>query len=137
MFAVACASLLLGILMACLRWVRYPHINVTIFNETSTTICDLHLSSMYCERTAQRVKPGGVAITEIQSGGDGCIYFTYRDPTGILKKAEPVCYEAGNRGFLEVHVLNEGTRLVKDIYEGLDVGVWDIRARPTGPMTVR
>jgi hypothetical protein len=56
---------------------------------------------------------------------------------GILRKAEPVYEESGTRGFLEVHVNDEGTWLIKRIYDGVDVGAWNIRVSATGRMTVK
>ena len=130
----------LGLLVACLRWAAYPHINVTVLNETSAPIYDLHLHVGFWydeERTAEQLRASGVAFTEIQSGGDAGIFFSYRDPKGVLRKAEPLYYESGNRGFLEVHVTDEGTRLVNGIYAGIEFGAFTIPARPTGQMTVK
>jgi hypothetical protein len=45
---------------------------------------------MLGERTAERLGPGGVAVAEIQSGGDAGIFFSYRDSRGILRKAKPL-----------------------------------------------
>jgi hypothetical protein len=140
MVMVGAATIVLGLLVACLRWSVYPHIDVTIFNETSGPIYDLHLHVSFWydeERTAERLKAGGIAFTEIQSGGDAGIFFSYRDPEGILRKVEPLYYESGNRGFLEVHVTDEGARLVNGIYAGIEFGSFTIRARSTGHMTVK
>jgi hypothetical protein len=38
MVMVAAVALVLGILVSRLRWLQYPHINVSISNETSTPI---------------------------------------------------------------------------------------------------
>jgi hypothetical protein len=137
MLVVACVALILGIFMACVERVRYPHINVKILNESSTTISDVRVSFLYGERTAAQLRSGGVAFTEIQSGGDAGIFVSYRDSTGTLRKAEPVYEESGTRGFLEIHVNDEGTWLVKRIYDGVDVGAWNIRVRATGHMAVK
>jgi hypothetical protein len=143
MFAVACVALALAIFMACLRWLRYPHVKVAIFNETSTALCDVRIKFLYGERTAERIEPGGSAITEIQSGGDAGVFISYRDSTGILRKDDPLYYSdeegAPDRGFLKVHVTKEGIRLVKGIYTAIlfDIPVWTIRVRPTGRMTVK
>jgi hypothetical protein len=105
----------------------------------STPIHDLHLHVSYYDqvRTAEQLKAGGVAFTEIQAGADAGIFFSYRDSQGILRKAEPLYYESGNRGFLEVHVTDEGARLVNGIYAGIEFGTFTIRARPTGRKTVK
>ena len=139
MVGVAAVALVLGILVSCLRWVQYPHINVTIFNETSTSIGDVRLSFLYGERTAERLRPGGVAFTEIQSGGDAGIFFSYRDLGGIIRKAEPLYHESGVRGFLEIHVRNEGVRLTNGIDSfGGQIPLLGIRrVRPTGQMRVK
>jgi hypothetical protein len=138
MVAVAAVALVLGILVYCLRWLQYPHINVTIFNETSTPIFDVRVTFMLGERTAERLGPGGVAVAVIQSGGDAGIFFSYRDSGGIIRKAEPLYDESGNRGYLEIHVSNEGVRLVNGIYRGDQIPILGIRrVRPTGQMTVR
>jgi hypothetical protein len=138
MIAIAAVALVLGILVYCLRWLQYPHIDVTIFNETSTTIRDVRVIFMLGERTAERLGPGGIVVAEIQSGGDACIFFSYRDSGGILRKAEPICEESGNRGFLELHVTNEGVRLVNGIYWGDAPPILGIRrVGPTGQMAVK
>jgi hypothetical protein len=137
MLAVAVAALVLGIFMACLLWARYPHIKVTIFNESSATISDVRVKFLYGERTAKRVRPGGIAVTEIQSGGDAGIFLSYRNSDGVLYEAEPLYYESGNRGFLELHVTDGGGRMVNGIYAGGDLGVWNLHLSPKGGMTVR
>ena len=76
MLVVACVALILGMFKACLEWLRNPHIDVTILNESSTAIRDLRVSFLYGERTADRLRSGGVAFTEIQSGGDAAIIFS-------------------------------------------------------------
>ena len=50
---------------------------------------------------------------------------------------EPVYYESGSRGFLEVHVTGEGPQLVNGIYAGFEAGVLTMEVMPTGRMTVR
>lgn len=139
MVVIAAAALVLVILVSCLRWLQYPHIDVTIFNETSTPIRDLRVSFLYGERTANELRPGGVAVTVIQSGGDGGILFSYCDSGGILRKAEPLYYESGVRGFLEIHVTNEGAWLANGIDSlGGEIPILGIRwVRPTGQMTVK
>ena len=141
MLAIAGIALVLAIFMAFLRWLRYPHVKVTISNETSTALRDVRIRFLYGERTAERIEPGGFAVTEIQSGGEAGVFLSYRDSSGILRKDEPLYYSdergAPDRGFLEVHVTNEGTRLVKGIYTAVlfDIPLWTIHVRPTGRMT--
>jgi hypothetical protein len=53
------------------------------------------------------------------------------------RKVGPVYEESGNRGFLDVHIGDEGTRLVNGIYAGVDAGAWETRVSPTGQMTVK
>ena len=141
MLAVAVAALVLGIFVVGLRWLLYPHVNVTIFNETSTVIFDLRVRFLYGERTAERIERGGCAVTEIQSGGDAGVFISYRDSRGILRRDEPLYYSDENgspdRGSLEVHITNEGKRLVNGIYTAVDIPVGTIHVRPAGRMTVK
>jgi hypothetical protein len=141
MLAIAGTALVLGIFIACLRWLLYPHVNVTIFNESSIAIGDVRIRFLYGERTAERIEPGGTAVTAIQSGGDAGVFISYRDLGGILRKDEPLYYsdERGSpdRGFLEVHVTNGGTRLVNGIYTAVDIPILTIHVRPTGRMAVK
>lgn len=138
MVAAAAAALVLGTLVFCLRWLQYPHIDVRIVNETSTAICDLHVSFMHGERTAEELRPGAVAVAEIQSGGDAGIFFSYRDSGGILRKAEPLYHESGNRGRVEVHVTDDGAQVVDGIDWGDQIPILGIRrVQPTGRMTVK
>jgi hypothetical protein len=138
MALVAVVALGFGIFVSCVRWIQYPRIEVAIFNETPTPIYDLRVNFLYGVRTAEQLRPGGVAVTEIQSGGDGGIFFCYRDSGGICKNAEPLYEESGERGFLEVHVTNEGARLINGIYSGYGgipfMGIR--RVRPAGQMTL-
>jgi hypothetical protein len=83
MLVVACVVLILGMFKASLEWPRNPHIDVTILNESSTAISDLRVSFLYGERTAGQLRSGGVAFTEIQSGGNAGIFVSYRDSTCI------------------------------------------------------
>jgi hypothetical protein len=137
MVMVAALAIALGLFVYCLRWIQYPHINVTIFNETSTPIYDLSVSFLNGERTAKSLSAGGVAFTEIQSGGDAGVFFSYRDSEAVLRRAKPIYYESGNRGFLEVRVTDGGTRLVNGIYAGIEFGVFSIPVPPTGRLTVK
>ena len=83
--AVTAAALIL----ACLRWLLYPHVNVTIFDETPTAIRDVRIKFLYGERTAERIQPGGFAGTEIQSGGDAGVFISYLDSSGVLRTDIP------------------------------------------------
>jgi hypothetical protein len=135
--------LVLGILTPGLRWLMYPHVNITIFNESSAAIADVRITFLYGERTCERIEPGGVAATEIQSGGDAGVFISYRGSTGVLRNDEILYYsdERGSpdRGWLEVHVTDEGKRLVKGIYtaEAVDIPILTFRVRPTGRMVVK
>jgi hypothetical protein len=139
MLAVAVVAFVVGFFVSCLRWLQYPHINVTIFNETSAPICDLHLSFFCGNRTADQLRPGGVAVAEIQSNPEAGIFLSYLDLWGDFRKAVPLLYgNAGDRGYLEVHVTNQGLQVVNGIYcSGGETPVLGIcRVRPTGKMRV-
>jgi hypothetical protein len=142
MLAVACVALFLAILIPCLRWLRYPHVKVTIFNETPTALRDVRIKFLYGVRQAERIEPGGSGITDIQSGGEAGVFLSYRDSSGMLIVDEPIHYSdergAPDRGFLEVHVTNEGTRLVKGIYTAILFDIpGTIQVSPTGQMNVK
>lgn len=132
MILVAAIGFGLGILAYGVRWMQYPHIDVRIVNETSSPIFDLQLGFMCGERTAKQLRPGGVGIAEIQSGGDAGIFFSYRDSEGILRKADPLYHESGVRGFLEIHVTKQGTRFVNGI-EPLDFSMPILGIRQVPP----
>ncbi len=84
------------------------------------------------------MNPGCVEYTEIQSGGDAGIFFSYQDSGGTLRKAEPLYYESGNRGFLKIHVNDEGVQLVDGIYAGIEIPISGIRrVGPTGRMLLK
>jgi hypothetical protein len=139
--AVAVAAVVL--VLACLRWLLYPHVNVTVFNESSTAIRDVRLRFLYGERTAERIEPGGFAATEIQSGGESGVFISYRDSSGILIKDQPLYYSdstaSPDRGFVEMHVTDEGTRVDRQIYnfDWFAIPILTVRVRPTGRMTVQ
>jgi hypothetical protein len=139
--AVAVATV--ALVLSCLRWLLYPHVNVTVFNETSTAIRDLRLGFSDGVRTAERIEPGGYATTEIQSGGESGVFLTYRDPRGSLRRDVPVYYSdstaSPDRGYVEIHLTNEGTRIVKRIYnfDWIDIKILTLRVRPTGRMIVK
>jgi hypothetical protein len=143
MLAVACVALAVGVCMPCLRWLVYPHVTVTIFNETSSALREVRIKFLYGVRNAERIEPGGSAITDIQSGGEAGVFLSYRDSSGILIVDEPIHYSdergAPDRGFLEVHVTKTGTRLDRGIYTAIwfEFPVWRIQVSPTGRMNVR
>jgi hypothetical protein len=142
MLAVACVAFFLGVLMPCLTWLRYPHVKVKIFNETSTALYGVRIKFFCGARAAERIEPGGSAITEIQSGGDAGVFMSYWDSNGIVRIDEPIHYSDENgtldRGFLEVHVTKEGIRVVKGIYTAIWFDILpQVRVSPTGPMNVR
>lgn len=125
-----------------LRWLLYPHIDVTVFNESSAAIRDVRLRFLYGECTADRIESGGYAAGPIQSGGESGVFLTYRDPDGVLRRDQPVHYSdstaSPDRGFLEIHVTNEGLRIVKNIDNfDLDTVSPVIQVRPAAPMTVK
>lgn len=142
MLMVAGAALVFAIFVAFLRWAQYPHINLTIFNETSSAICDLRITFLHGERTADRIQPGGFAVTEIESGGDSTVLLSHLDADGIRKNE--LIYGSGDlgghtRGFLEVHLTNEGTQLVNGVYSNvlLDILGWTRHVSPSGRMNVK
>jgi hypothetical protein len=142
MLAVAGSALALGILVACLRWLTYPHVKLTIFNESSTALLDVRIKFLYGERKADRIEPGTSATTEIQSGGESGVFISFKDSSGILRKDEPIYYSdstaSPDRGFAELHIANESTRLVKQIYNfDFDIPIWTIRVMPAGQMTLK
>jgi hypothetical protein len=82
MLIVAGLALVFAIFMACFRWLQYPHVNLTIFNGASSAICDALVRFLYGERTADRIEPGGFAVTEIQSGGEAGVFIGWRGHSG-------------------------------------------------------
>ena len=133
---LAGVALVLGIFV---NWLKHPRVKLTIFNETANEIDDVRISFLSGARTAERIEAGGCAFTEIESGGSAGVFISYRDSAGIVKKDEPVYFsgDAGSldRGFLEVHLTSNGTRLVKGIYTAIDMPIFTIHVKPTGAMT--
>jgi hypothetical protein len=135
---VAGVTLVFGVFAS---WLKYPRIELTIFNESSAAISDVHVRFMNGERTAKRIERGGLAFTEIESGGTAGVDISYRHSGGILRKVEPV-YQSGDRGsqdrgFLKVCITDEGTKLVKSIYDVIDIPILTIHVAPNGEMTVK
>ena len=141
MLAVAALALALGIFMAVARWFVYPHVKLTIVNESSAAICDVRIDFLYGERTAKRIEPGVVAESEIRSGGSAGVYISYRDARGIFRRNHCLYYSgehgSEDRGFLEVHIPDGGIRLVDGVYTAVDFPIWTIRVPPTGRLIVR
>jgi hypothetical protein len=136
----ASAALFFGILIACLSWLVYPHVTVTIFNETSAAIRDVRLDSFYGERTSERIEPGAFAVTEFQIIPGDTLSMSYRDTIGIRK--EELLYRSDEysstpRGSLEVHMTNKGIKLVNGNCTAVEFPCLTIHTWPTGRMTVR
>ena len=135
------AALVLGIPISCFTWLAYPHVKLTIYNETPVAMCDVRISFLFGQRTAAEIRPGGSAVTEIQSGGSAKVSLSYRNPGGAQKKEEVLYYSgehgAEDRGYLEVHVTGEGTKLVNRIYTAIDIPYLTWRVWPKGRMTVK
>jgi hypothetical protein len=124
------------------NWLRYPRVTLTIYNESSAAISDVHISFMSGERTAERFERGGLAYTEIESGGSGEISISYRHSGGILRKDERVYQSRDDtasldRGSLEVHITNQGIRVVKSLYNAIDIPIVTVPISPRGAMTVK
>jgi len=138
MLVLAGVAVVLGIFV---NWLKHPRVKLTILNETGNAMGDGRISFLSGERTAERIEPGGFAVTEIESGGSAGDFISYRDSAGILRNDEPVYYSEDmgslDRGFLEVHLTEKGTRLVKGIYTAIDIPILTIHVQPTGQMTVK
>ena len=94
MLVLAGVALVLGIFV---NWLKYPRVKLTIFNETANEIHDVRVSFLSGERTAERIEPGGFAISEIESGGSAGVFISYWDSAGTVMKDEPV-YHSEDRG---------------------------------------
>jgi hypothetical protein len=137
MLFLAGVALSLGILV---NWLKCPRVKLTIFNETGQAMRDVRISFMSGARTAERIEPGGFAVTEIETSGDAGVFMSYRDSDGILRMDEPVYYSediGAERGFLEVHLSEKGARRVKGIYSAIDIPSLTVHPEPTGQMTVK
>jgi hypothetical protein len=136
----AVAVLAFAIAIAFFSWLLYPHVNLTIFNESSAAMGDVRIDYFYGSRTAERIEPGGIALAVFQIYGGGTVSMSYRDSAGV-RRVE-LLYGAGEysympRGSLEVPLTNKGTRLVDRTYMAFDVLAWTLPTWPTGRMTVR
>jgi hypothetical protein len=137
MLVVAGVALFLGVIITSLRWLQYPHINVTIVNETSSPIYSVCLSSYSTERKVGQLRSGGVAMTVIQDG-ESNMWLTYRSLIGVVWTAGPFSEESGNRGYLEYHVTDAGVHVINGIYNFDAPPIFGIREVPrTGEMTVK
>jgi hypothetical protein len=114
MLAVAIVAIGLCILSS-FGWLQDPHVDVTIFNETSGPISDLRVTFPGGYRTAEQLAPGRVATTQVQWPEVGAL-FSYRDSGGILRETQAPNVYGATRGFLEFHVTDERIRVVKDVY---------------------
>ena len=139
MLIVAGVTLVFGVLV---NWLIHPRVTLTIYNDSSAAISDVHIRFMSGERTSERIGRGGFAYTEIESGGSGEVSISYRHSSGILRMDERV-YQAGDdttsldRGFMEVHITDQGIRVVKSLYNAIDIPFVTIRVSPRGAMTVK
>jgi hypothetical protein len=131
----AVAVLTFAIAIAFFIWLLYPHVNLTIFNESSAAVGDVRIDYFYGSRTAERIEPGGVALTVFQIYGGGTVSMSYRDSAGVRRVG--LLYGVGEYSYMEVHLTNEGTRLVDRTYTAFDVPAWTLPTWPTGRMTVR
>src|ERR1700679_4000972 len=136
----AVAVLAFAIAIAFFIRLLYPHVNLTIFNESSSAMGDVRIDYFYGRRTGERIEPGGVALTVFQIYGGGTVSMSYRDSAGIRR--DELLYVSGEhshmpRGSLLLHVTNKGTRLVVSAYTAIDVPAWTFPTWPTGRMTVR
>jgi hypothetical protein len=97
---VAIAALVLGGIVGSYSWLIYPHVELTIFNETATAISDIRVKFSEGECTAERIEPGGTAVADILTGAGMRVYITYRDSNGTLKE-DKVIYESYSEGSYE------------------------------------
>ena len=74
MFLAAGAALAFVVAIACFIWLVYPHVKLTIFNESSIALRDVCVKCDCTKRTAERIEPGGYAVTDIQPGGESTVY---------------------------------------------------------------
>jgi hypothetical protein len=133
-------AVVFGILIAGLSWLVYPHVKLTIFNESSSAICDVRIDMFYAKRTAERIEPGGFAVTEFQIVAGDTVSMSYRDSIGIRRKELLYCsdeYSSSPRGSLEVHVMADGLTCFNRIYTAVDIPAWTFPAWPTGRMAVK
>jgi hypothetical protein len=123
------------------RWLVHPHVKLTIINETSAAISHVRVTFLFGQRTAERIEPGGLATTEIESGGSAGIYLSYRDSKGIVRKNVRL-YESGengsqDRGFFRVRVTDEGLKFRNGVFTAIDVPRLTVHVDPSGRMLVR
>jgi hypothetical protein len=139
MLIVAGVTVVFGVFA---NWLIHPRVTLTIYNESSAAISDVHIRFMSGERTAARIERGGFAYTEIESGGNGEVSISYRRSSGTLIKDEAV-YQSGDdtasldRGFIKVHITDRGIRVVKSLYNVIDIPLFTVRVGPKGAMTVK
>jgi hypothetical protein len=112
---VAGSALLLAPFVMGLRWLSYPHINVTIYNELPDGIRNVRLGSNSFERTAYELQEGEVAMTVIHDGETN-MWLEFTDSAGRKRSAGPFSHESGNRGDLEYHISKSGVKITDGIY---------------------
>jgi hypothetical protein len=95
-------------------WLRYPHVDVTIFNEGTVPISDVQLNFPFGLRTAKCIPPGGVATAVIQNEEEG-VFLSYRNANGIRVHAKPVYAYIDNHGWIEYHVVDDIVTIAQDL----------------------
>jgi hypothetical protein len=113
-------AILLHLSAPCIVWLSYPKINVTVFNESTDEMHNVRIKFFCGERVLDCIPRGRRAVTEVQSAGESGVFLSYKGPSGTIKKDLPLHYSDSSgpfdRGFVEVHITDEGTRIVKRIY---------------------
>jgi hypothetical protein len=140
MVAVASAAVACGALVGGFRWFLYPHVRVTIFNETSSAVHEVRVKCFGGENSAERIEAGGSASVDIQCGGEDNVYVTFRDSRGAQMKDHLVHGSRDNaeRGYLNVYLTKRGVRVVEAVYSiPIEYRPWHRRVPGTGPIIVR
>jgi hypothetical protein len=132
---VAALGLTLGIIVNLVGWFLNPHITVTVFNETNDMLTEVVVAYQGGQRRAEQIMPGGSASSDIRSSGESGVTLSYRDSQGNLMVPESFAYiEPGYRGSFDIHVREEGIRLVDGIHADGYPGPWSVRLRPKDQM---
>jgi hypothetical protein len=123
-----------------LNWLKYPRVTLRIFNETTAAVYDVRVTCSEGHRSARCIPPGSYAVAEVESCGSSTIYISYRDANGVLRTDEPVYSSddsfAAERGFIDVHLMREGKRVVTSIYPTIGVPSLTVHVSAAGTMTV-
>jgi hypothetical protein len=91
-----------------------------VLNESRGTMSAVRVSHVGGERRDDQIPPGHLARWELQSQGESDLTLSYRDSNGSLRRCGDLCYfENGYRGVFEIHVRDDGMRLVDGIYPGV------------------